>query len=153
MTVSARLETIFLFDFNLGEKVANLFQRRRQLLYHLLRLTEITGLSGKLKHCPAVETRDPVKQSSSKMKLELTNWPNSNFSGNNNIRNTDNKKASLQTGNLHGSCTNVQKQKEFNNQGTQEKTVVNSQVVTILKKLCCQSFYKVLFGELKQTNC
>lgn len=102
---------------------------------------------------PVLETRDPVMHSSSKMKLELTNWPNSNFSGNNNIRNTDNKKASFQTGNLHGSCTNVQKQKEYDNQGTQEKTVVNSQVVTILKKLCCQSFYKVLFGELKQTNC
>ena len=103
MTVSVRFETIFLYDFNLGEKVANLFERRRQLFYHLLTLTEITGLSGKLKHCPVVETRDPVKHSSSKMKLELTNWPNSNFSGNNNIRNTDNKKASFQTGNLHGS--------------------------------------------------
>ena len=68
------------------------------------------------------------------MKLELTNWPNSNFSGNNNIRNTDNKKTSFQTGNLHGSCTNVQKQKEYNSQGTQEKTVVNSQVVTIFKE-------------------
>ena len=52
MTVSARFETIFLYDFNLGEKVANLFERRRQLFYHLLTLTEITGLSGKLKHCP-----------------------------------------------------------------------------------------------------
>ena len=57
MTVSARFETIFLYDFNLGEKVANLFERRRQLFYHMLTLTEITGLSGKLKHCPVVETR------------------------------------------------------------------------------------------------
>ena len=48
--------------------------------------------------------------------------------------------------------TIFQKQKEYNNQSTQEKTVVNSQIVTILKKLCCQSFHKVLFGELKQTN-
>ena len=32
-------------------------------------LSEITGQYGKL------ETRDPQKHSSSKMKLELTNWP------------------------------------------------------------------------------
>ena len=41
-----------------------------------------------------------------------------------------------------------EKKKEHNHRGIQEKTVINSHVVTILRKLLCHSFHKVLFLEL-----